>query len=967
MCSSADLALACSSNRRITQRRRSNTDKFPISALKYRIVRYAWSICFAPAILQAQVLRNDAGQVTGTVADAATKRPIPDVLVLVEGARSSAYTDSLGRFILRNVPLGRTIIRAQRIGFAPSRTPTTVMPGEFDPLVIFLARHALQLEGIQVLGDPGSRARGELGTATVIEAEAIRNQIASSLAGILELSPGIVLNPPGLDNVQQVGLRSAPISFGSATAGDPSSGSMASFGTQIIVDGIPASNNANLQSLGPRSEVSFSTASGGGIDLRRIPASTIERVEVIRGVPSVRYGDLTQGAIVVETRTGAMAPETILRVDPATSEESFAFGRQIAARQTGAITVNVAQTKSSGTRDDQALRIATQIAHRMEIGSLLSKSNSAELLPRIVLDSRFDWLYLDDDKPETGALRGAESNSRETGVRFSERGRWNLSNDTRVDLTLAYESAHQSSFSRRDLLRPAFPLTTRLTPGRETGHYLGGFYNARANVDGKPQFFYARQELAHHVELLGGIHDLRAGAETRHEKNEGEGYQFDMNLPPQAAFNGVRGFDRPRSFAEISPLANVAAYVDDRISHLIGKAFLIQLQAGVRAEGFGRGRILGRWQDFSVQPRVNIEISPASRVRLRGGIGKIAKLPTLDQLTPRRQYFDVINVNFFANAPEERLAVLTTYIFDPKNPDLKYVISKKSEAGFEFDFSSSGTVELVGFRDEINNGIGVRPEVASIVRDNFNLTNTAPGSGRPPELIQPPRSSDPVPVIIERPANNVTLASSGFELTTTMPDIYRLHLRIAVQGSYVKSKLIKAGVEFDPGFGDFQLNERAARSPYYKSIVRTGDRFLLTTRFVHHKPAIGLVITGTIQHTVKETRQNLGATDTLAFEGFVTRNGALVPVDSARRGLPEYTDLRLARKTVLTSRQSGPIDWLFNLQVSKSLPLGGRLSFYAFNAFDRIGHYGSGTVATRIYPSSRFGAELSLPLGWLAP
>ena len=35
--------------------------------------------------------------------------------------------------------------------------------------------------------DPAGRARGELGTASVIGSEAIRNQTAASLAGILEL------------------------------------------------------------------------------------------------------------------------------------------------------------------------------------------------------------------------------------------------------------------------------------------------------------------------------------------------------------------------------------------------------------------------------------------------------------------------------------------------------------------------------------------------------------------------------------------------------------------------------------------------------------------------------------------------------------------------------------------------------------------------------------------------------------
>ena len=57
-----------------------------------------------------------------------------------------------------------------------------------------------------------------------------------------------------------------------------------------------------------------------------------------------------------------------------------------------------------------------------------------------------------------------------------------------------------------------------------------------------------------------------------------------------------------------------------------------------------------------------------------------------------------------------------------------------------------------------------------------------------------------------------------------------------------------------------------------------------------------------------------------------------------------------------------PPDWLFSLQVSKTLPLDGRLSFYAFNAFDRIGSYGGRTTVPRFYSPVRFGLEVTMPL-----
>ncbi len=39
-------------------------------------------------------------------------------------------------------------------------------------------------------------------------------------------------------------------------------------------------------------------------------------------------------------------------------------------------------------------------------------------------------------------------------------------------------------------------------------------------------------------------------APANEERNPGDGYQFDVEFPPQVTFTGVQGFDRPRTFSE---------------------------------------------------------------------------------------------------------------------------------------------------------------------------------------------------------------------------------------------------------------------------------------------------------------------------------------------------------------------------------------------------------------------------------
>ena len=56
-----------------------------------------------------------------------------------------------------------------------------------------------------------------------------------------------------------------------------------------------------------------------------------------------------------------------------------------------------------------------------------------------------------------------------------------------------------------------------------------------------------------------------------------------------------------------------------------------------------------------------------------------------------------------------------------------------------------------------------------------------------------------------------------------------------------------------------------------------------------------------------------------------------------------------------------------SVQVSKTLPLDGRLNFWAFNLLDRRGIRGGVLgVQSRIYPAVRVGLEVTLPVRALA-
>jgi len=909
-----------------------------------------------PAPLAAQ--RTVGATVTGRVIEAQSGKPIDDAVVQVEGTSITALSDSLGRYVLRDVGPGPQMLHATRLGYADSRLAVTVPTSGELRQDIRMAQHALEVPGITVTADVAGRARGEVGTASVISREAIREQPAVSLAGALQLVPGQEISAPDISGVQQLSLQAVPTT-GSAV-GSPSPSALAAFGTLIVLNGVPVSNNANLQTLGPRGELSFTTSAGGGVDLRQIPAATLERVEVLRGVPSVRWGDLTQGAVIVNTRAGRVRPDARVQYGAYTGEGTVVGGQSFRdGRQAGTLTFDYAQTATQpGLSNDHSQRLAAELSHHAELGPMVHEQG------KLSLDTRVEAYRLNDNRPEDANVQpGFASWSHNTGLRASENAQLQLSDLDRLSFTGAYSVVQQRSYVEAARVRGAMPFTDRPTPGLATGFYVLGQYESVVHVDGAPHLLYGRIESESDHEWLGGRHVLRAGLELRREWNSGPGYQFNIEYPPQIDFNGVNGYDRPRSYSSIPPLVTSGLYVGDRLSERLPDGMALDAQAGLRLDLLHRGSTwLSGVRDNVLEPRFEAELLVRPWLRLRGGWGRMAKAPSLDDLFPAPQYYDIINVNYFANDPAERLAVLTTSIRDPTNPDLGFSRATKAELGLEVGIGKA-LVSLVGYQDRIDGGIGIHEIPDFLLRAHYALTDTILGNGIPPEIIQPPLYSDTVPIFIDRPENDVTQVTRGIELEAVLPEIRPLRTRLQIEGTYARTRQWTTALYFGD-FGTvpaFEVNDSEPRIPYWNGGISTGARALMTYRLIHQEPELGLVITAAIQHNIFDRVVDIGATDSLSFAGYVTRSGQLVPVPPDQRSLPQYADLRQTRSGLLTTPTRSPGDWLMSVEVAKTLPLGGRLGFWVFNATDRPGVLVAPKTLARPYSPMRFGLEVSIP------
>jgi hypothetical protein len=925
-------------------------------------------VALTPVLASAQPIDS---RIEGRVKARGSGTPVVGATIIVEGTDLQVRTDSSGRFVLSRVPVGPQVLVARRVGFAVSRISVSVAYGRTTAVDVLMATSALQLDQLTVTADRTSRARGELGTASVINRDAIANQIASSLQGILELVPGVPLQPPGLDAAAQFSLR-ALSQAGTAGAGGlsgPGAGDIGAAGTLIVLDGVPLSNNANLQTVGARGEAAaVASTAGGGIDLRRIPASTLERVEVIRGIPTARWGDLTQGAIIVDTRAAAAAPEVAARYDPRTTEGNVVAGKSYGSdRQAITATGNIAQTASLRTLNSATTtRGAGQIAHRLRLGIAPTNERAIDgtSLPRLSFDTRLDWYQLRYTSPERADVeRGRSSFQDDWGLRLAERMRLRVGGGL-LELTAAYDQQRQETREGRLLSRPTTPFTDRLTEGRNIGSYIEGTYLGAYELLGAPRLLYSRLEwdrtFASRPFLLS---QLQAGAELRREWNAGDGYLFDIGKPPQASpFNGTAGYDRPRAFTDASALATSALYVSSRFAVRKG-TLTADLQPGVRLETLHEPGDITAVRSSMLQPRLNAQIAPWPWLRFRGGAGTVSKSPSIAQLSPARQYYDLVNVNRFTPDPRERLAVVTTFIRDPVNAELGLSRANKREAGFELDGGPRrGSLTATWFDDRIRGAVTLRRDPSPLLRARYALADTGRGSGQPGRIVDPPIAQEPVPVFIDRFVNNGRLDSRGVEFVASFPVIPALRTRLEVSGARIQTDFATGDRDFGPvsRLSEFQVDTAVKRVAYFEGISSSSRQSIVTWRLVHQQPDVGLVITTTVQQRLGFERRVLSRTDSLSFAGFIDRSGTITAVPEIDRTRTEYADLRRQRANVGTSRSTSPDDWVMSLQVAKSIGASGRLSFYVFNALDKFVTFGASGGA-RALPSTRFGAELTLP------
>lgn len=233
-------------------------------------------------------------------------------------------------------------------------------------------------------------------------------------------------------------------------------------------------------------------------------------MEVIRGIPSVEYGNLTSGVVIVKTKTGATPWEAKFKADP--YSKMIYAGKGFALDNGGAINAGVDWTQSFGDTRKRYLgydRITATIGY----------SNNIDVAGRPMLLRINGTFYSNVNNSKTDPQMQITSSTYENqyiGAHLNLEGSWKLNGTvlSALDYNLMVSQSYQSDRLHEYVSSPSGVITNTTTPGMNEGIFLPSTYYSDYEIEGKPLNIYLQVKANKIIQFGGGTLRTCASAPT---------------------------------------------------------------------------------------------------------------------------------------------------------------------------------------------------------------------------------------------------------------------------------------------------------------------------------------------------------------------------------------------------------------------------------------------------------------------
>ncbi len=809
-----------------------------------------------------------------------------------------------GEVEIRNVPRLPVAYKVSMLGYKDVEGEIC-LDGK-DNVRILMEEESLSMREVVVVAQAG---QGGESTTSIIGRQALDHLQATSLKDILQLLPGgVSMKNPSLTSPGQFKVRTL------------ASDDNATFGASIIINGMPVSTNANMNTgLG----LSSISSGNSGADLRSIATDDIESVEIIRGVASAEYGDVSSGVMIVNKRIGVSDLNMKARIMPGIKQLHAGKGFDIKS----AGSLNISADYARGTSDPRFLtdkynRGLLSLAHRK---TLLDKTWT--LTTNLDLSYTGEWKGADPDEPE--AMKKFFSSRDAFSLRLSHNGMLKL--DKALARTLKYDVALSLSSDRifNDRLVPvgAGAILDATKDGMYEGTPYPSSYETLSGTKSNPVMYWAKFSDLFYLNVGNMSNRFNVGTEWKIEGNRGIG-QYDKT-PKFKAF----AQDRIRRFCDIPYMNQISAYVEDNVVLTFSERRYPNItgQAGVR------WTVVQPWRNermMALSPRLNIAVNPERYLSLRLGYGISEKVPSLQDLYPSPDYYDFYNMS--VSDGQKSYYLYSTRVFDNKPVSIKTMRGTKYELGFDVRLDNGMSFSVVGYHEKVSRGFGIdNSEWKTLVFDVWNAADVTFTGQKPIYDQQNPSRRDTVLYNLIRPGNPKSRRNRGIEFDFNFGKINATNTSFYLSGAWSETRSSSSNLGYKLPVGEAR-NYGPVYVVYPESSYSFSEnrRFSATLRVVQHIPVIRFIVSASAQcilyeydHEVSSGTRPLGYIYGSEYIKFT--EDQLDDIEFKFHGYmlkDQIFDTRISNVPV-----TWPAIWCLDMRVTKEIGDKAGFSFYANN------------------------------------
>ncbi len=920
-----------------------------------------------------------------------TEEPIPYANVLIKELNVWGTSDVNGVFKVTGIIPGTYTLESSCLGYQKVSFPITVTRNIKD-FKIQLKEENLTLDDVVVTATVG----GTLNSSSRIDKSAIEHVQASSLAGIMQLVPGNVTVNPSLTSANGVTIRTIG-GITTGTGGDINGNNQRGVG--LMINGARISADAKISKIG-------STSLTEQIDFRNFSTENIESVEVLKGVLSAEYGDVTSGAIIVKTKTGHTPYEVRVKTDPHTKAIALGKGFSLGEK---AGTLNIDADYARAFSDWAS---PVDIFDRTTLNLTYSNIFNTSKTPLKFNASVNGFISGNNTEADPDVSSLDFSKYRSKNLTVSLFGSWMLNKSWISSLDYNLSGSYEKDTERDYVVSSQLPLPSTIT--KTEGITIGYFTSATDPRDRRAEDIpiYLNAKFTGNLNKRFGediLSKTKIGLEVSTKGNEGRGEYYTSN-PPQ--------YFRGRKYSDIPYMTDLNLFIEEKLPVPVGKTSF-ELSAGGR---FTKMFIEGYDYDPTIDPRFNAKYKIIDKrkkegvlrsLAIRGGWGIMQKLPSISILYPAPSYLDNCLFQYRNSSTGESLAVIQTSVIDERLPyNLEPAKTRNAELGIDFNILGVDA-QITYFNESLTNGISSNHFYVPQTYDYYNTVTSQTASPKFENGRVWVKNEQGVYEQLgyktkteyksySRPDNRAKSNKWGIEYDINFGKISSINTSVIVNGAYIRTENEYDGLFYSyTGYSDpIVPSQKIEYVPIWSGddLMTKGtgrERFSTNISLITHIPSIRMIISLVTQCIWVYNTWNLFDEGNIysidengnrVFGDYSNQNNTVILyrdplyyMDFAGniRPFSDYytttdqnlkTRLGMLRKATDLSyyfnKQGYNPFFMANIRVTKEIGKLASLSFYANNFTNSTpimkDKARPNAVGTRVNPGIYFGAELKL-------